>query len=161
MKKNTKEMIWNFIDKKDHDSCWMYKGSTFKGRYGRFFFNGKSHLSHRTVYELIYGDIKDDLFVMHRCNNKLCCNPDHLTLGTNQENQLHAVYSNAWKLGESGIRGVGYDKKRNYWTSQCFENGKRKNLYTGPDKEKAISARKQWEESNLENAKKINIGEIK
>lgn len=149
MRKNTKDDIWRFINKGDPNKCWEYRGSKFSKKYGRFFFGGKSVLAHRFVYELENGAIEaDGMYVMHKCNNKLCCNPQHLTLGTNRDNQMHASASGAWKLGVSGIKGVGYDKKRNYWVARCFEGGKSRNLYTGPHKEKAISARKKWEDAN-------------
>src|ERR1035437_10055886 len=149
MRKNTVDDIWKFLSKGKENDCWPYTGSTFGGKYGRFFLAGKAIGAHVIIYKIFHGDIDDNLMVMHKCNNKLCCNPKHLTIGTNQKNQLHAVHSRAWKAGASGIMGVGYDKKREYWTAQCFENGKRRNLYTGPSKEKAITARKNWEELNL------------
>lgn len=41
---------------------------------------------HRVAYRLAKGDITPGLLVMHSCNNKLCCNPDHLSLGTYSQN---------------------------------------------------------------------------
>lgn len=148
MKKNKKIDIWKFINIRHKDECWLYNGSTFSGRYGRFFMDGKAFCAHRVVYELEKGDIGKGLFVMHICNNKLCCNPNHLTLVTNKDNQLHASQSNAFPLGVDGIRGVSYIKKRGYWRAQAYENGKCINLYTGPHKEKALTARRRWEEIN-------------
>ncbi len=149
MRKNNPDDIWKFIDKKGQNECWPYTGGTFNKRYGRFNINGKNLLAHKFVYELENGPVTVGLMVMHKCNNKLCCNPKHLILGTNQINQLHAVHSMAWKPGESGIMGVGFIKSRNYWAARCYDMGKSRNLYTGPSKEKAIAARKNWEELNL------------
>lgn len=143
--------IWKFINRGPSDMCWLYTGGTFSGRYGRFWLKGKPLLAHRHVYELMHKPIPEGLFVMHKCNNKLCCNPSHLTVGTNRENQLHAVASQAPKLGKSGIRGVHYLSKRGYWRAQAYDHGKAKNLYTGPHKDKAIEARKRWEIENLIN----------
>lgn len=88
------------------------------------------------------------MFVMHKCNNKLCCNPGHLDVGDNSKNQLHASYSGAFKPGSTEILGVGFDKKRGYWTAQGWGKGKRINLYTGPFLEKAKAARTAWENEN-------------
>jgi hypothetical protein len=148
VRKNVSADVWTHVEKRGPEECWPWNGSTFSSRYGRFFIGGEAVPAHRAVYETVHGPINDSaLFVLHRCNNKICCNPKHLTLGTNSENQRHAITSRAFRPGASGIPGVGFDKKRGYWTASGYEMGKRKNLYTGPSKEKAVSARASWEKS--------------
>ena len=46
--------------------------------------------SHRVVYELLVGLIPDGLVIDHRCEVKLCCNPDHLEAVTSSVNMLRA-----------------------------------------------------------------------
>lgn len=133
----------------NHDDCWPYKGPLFPAGYGRFLIGGTSIGAHVQVYKLVHGEIVPPLYVLHKCNNKSCCNPKHLILGTNSQNQRHASASGAWKLGSSGIRGVSFDGKRNYWRAQGYRSGKMTNLYTGPHKDKAIDARQRWEADNL------------
>lgn len=148
MRKNAPSDIWKFIARGTPDECWAYTGGTFSGRYGRFFLDGKAELAHRVVYRIANGEIPDKLFVMHKCNNKLCCNPKHLTTGTNSDNQSHASMSGAFAVGRCGVRGISFIETRGYWHAQAYVNGKKYNLYTGPSYEKAISARVRWEKLN-------------
>lgn len=72
--------------------CWVWEWSTQKRGYGDFRAFGKTHyLAHRASYAAYKGEIPDGLHVMHKCDNRSCCNPDHLTLGTNQDNIQDSV----------------------------------------------------------------------
>ena len=49
---------------------------------------GRTYGSHRIAYELTKGTIPEGLFVMHSCDNPACLNPDHLSVGTAQDNAI-------------------------------------------------------------------------
>jgi RNA binding exosome subunit len=45
-------------------------------------------------YELTNGVIPEELLVLHSCNNKKCVNPNHLRLGTSQDNADDRIKAN-------------------------------------------------------------------
>ena len=59
--------------------------------YGDFRIGNKKELAHRAAWSLLVGDIPEDLWVLHKCDNRKCINPDHLYLGTHQDNMDDVV----------------------------------------------------------------------
>lgn len=46
----------------------------------------------RLVYELVNGvELTPDQFILHSCDNSMCCNPNHMKLGTHTENMEEMV----------------------------------------------------------------------
>lgn len=68
------------------DGCWEWTACKNRDGYGRFGFGGGNAHAHRVAYQLYVGVIPDGLFVLHRCDNCGCVRPDHLFLGTNDDN---------------------------------------------------------------------------
>ena len=66
-------------------SCWLFTGCVNNTGYGQIRHNGKTMLDHRVAYELITGEEPNGV-LLHTCDTPLCCNPEHLTVGTQRDN---------------------------------------------------------------------------
>jgi len=101
------ERFWSKVARADQDSCWEWAYSKRDWGYGQFSIklNGRwgGVPAHRVAWELTYGDIPSGLFVLHRCDNPPCCNPNHLFLGTPLDNveDCRDKGRSRWACGEA------------------------------------------------------------
>lgn len=146
MNTTASERFWLHVEVKSASECWPFKGYIGRNRYGNFKVNGKTVKAHRFAYEDRVEKIPGGMIVLHKCNNPACCNPSHLTSGTISENMRHASASGAFAVGKTGIRGVNFSPARQSWRARGSINGAQIVLYQGRSKEKAIAARRLWEE---------------
>lgn len=49
-------------------------------------FDGVKMYVHRAMYAAVYGEVPEGMWVLHHCDNFLCCNPGHLYLGDVYQN---------------------------------------------------------------------------
>lgn len=79
--------FYSFVDKKSSNECWLWKGSLkiLFGDNGHFQMNGKHYYTRRASWILHYGEIPVNMNVLNICKNKLCVNPNHLTLVNKDE----------------------------------------------------------------------------
>ena len=84
--------------KRVESGCWEWQGALSRG-YGRYTLSSDSegqdvagvYTAHRIAYQLERGAISRDWTIDHLCNNKRCCNPDHLEPVTRGENNKRAA----------------------------------------------------------------------
>lgn len=67
--------------------CWEWDGAINSCGYTSM----KGKQGHRVSWEIYRGPIPQDLYVLHTCDNRRCTNPDHLFLGTNDDNMKDMV----------------------------------------------------------------------
>ncbi len=74
------------IDKKT--GCHIFTDYCDRDGYGKFNVGGihYTETASRVAWVIANGQIPDGLCVLHRCDNPPCVNPEHLYLGTNQDN---------------------------------------------------------------------------
>jgi hypothetical protein len=116
----------NFLSKVkiSNTGCWEWQYTTNNKGYGQYRENGKRYFCHRYVYEKLKEKITNGLWVLHKCDNPKCCNPDHLFLGTHADNMRDMVNKGRALTG-SRNPSVKYPEKLAY--------GRRNGNYTHPE----------------------------
>jgi len=85
--------------------CHIWHGPSVNGGYGHLRYHGQKWLAHRLAWTLKHGPIPDGMILCHRCDERRCCNPDHLFLGTRGDNMADLK---AKRLARSDARaGIG------------------------------------------------------
>ncbi len=85
--------------------CWMWTASTVgPGGYGQIKLPGqrKQIPAHRLSYLIHRGEIPEGMEVCHRCDVRGCVNPEHLFVGTSQDNHDDMVAKDRHTRGERG-----------------------------------------------------------
>lgn len=73
------------------EGCWLWTGRRDGAGYGQIFVQGRRIGVHRLSWLLNCGEIPEGLFVCHHCDVPLCVRPDHLFVGTHDDNMRDAA----------------------------------------------------------------------
>lgn len=82
LNKDKWQEFWSLVKHSNSNDCWNWTGGCNSDGYGYF----KQQRAHRLAYWAEYGFLIH--FVLQRCNNRLCYNPQHLYDGTHAQNMI-------------------------------------------------------------------------
>lgn len=126
------------ISIKSGDECWNWNSTLTHQGYGHFTLNGKKVMAHRLVYFIfngvlpLYDENGKEIFVLHRCDNRVCCNPSHLYIGTHQDNMRDRQERKGTVRGEQNGKSI-FNNNQVYEIKELiargFPNNKIASLY--------------------------------
>lgn len=110
------DRFWNKVQRTT--GCWLWRGTITPGGYGTIHREGRGSSrvqAHIVSWELHKGAVPAGRFVLHRCDERRCVNPEHLFLGTHEDNMRDMVEKgrqargsrvNASRLNEEQVRAI-------------------------------------------------------
>lgn len=78
--------ILDGVEVDPNSGCWLWSDSASPGGYGQLTYQGRLQRAHRLAYQAFIGELPPGKMVCHRCDTRVCCNPNHFFLGSSQDN---------------------------------------------------------------------------
>jgi hypothetical protein len=105
--------FWAQVEKTE--SCWLWKGGRDPHGYGQIHIGNKPLKAHHFSYQLTFGPIPPGLCILQRCQSPACVNPQHLFLGTQQENLADMLRKGRdWPYPPASPRYINREKVRSF-----------------------------------------------
>ncbi len=152
----TEEDVVARIQQGEFDECWPWQHTTSHG-YGRLKWAGKAWQAHRFVFFKLTGLTPEA--VRHDCDNPICCNPFHLTGGTQLQNIADMCCKkrqrNGGKAAGLKVRGERHGRRKlskeqvaemraDYGTGAFTQKELAKKFGVGQSQVSRIVNRKKW-----------------
>lgn len=137
MVQNPLDRFNKYVSPEPNTGCHLWTGAVRRDGYGAFTIDKTMYGAHRALWLLLYGFIPSGAYVCHKCDIKVCVNPDHLYLGDSQTNMSdlrtrrrgHRTDASRWTR-QSGSR----------WESRVSVLGREVYIGTFPTQEAAHKA---------------------
>lgn len=94
------------------ETCWLWTGCIHRLGYGHFRVGRKLVSAHRFAYSAFVGPIPEGAVVCHACDVRHCVNPEHLWLGTQQDN-VRDMWAKGRAPDRSGPNYRGHERPDN------------------------------------------------
>ena len=105
-----------------NSGCWLWDGAVHGNGYGWVIRQYRQLQAHRVSWIIHRGEIPQGMCVLHKCDTPICVNPDHLFLGTHNDNardrvrkrrggDLSGKNNSQAKLTEENVRAIRADAR--------------------------------------------------
>lgn len=122
------ELFWAKVNKHAPGGCWEWTASRKEKGYGQFIWRGKMHRAHRLAWALSGRELPErPLELAHSCDNRLCVNPDHLSVATHSQNMADCKAKRRHAHGERNLHAKltaaqVAEIKRSFWRKSKNEH---------------------------------------
>jgi len=149
-KVSLQDKFWCNVRVSDANQCWEWTAPVCGGeKYGRFYDNNRRIQAHIASWVIHNGPVDEGKFVLHKCDNPLCVNPNHLFIGTASDNMRDMVAKGRFVGGTKLKEGEVWLIKILLKSKLLYQKDIAKMFRVNRNTITAINVGKRWEKVQL------------